>query len=55
MKAMGDVYKRCCSEEVQMIPQATEGEEEMTQAPSHDADTTMILPHYDAPETPLGK
>ena len=52
LKAMDKLCKRCCSEEVQGIPQVTEGEEEMTHAPSHDTDTTIILPHYDAPEPP---
>ena len=55
LKAMDKLCKRCCSEEVQAIPQVTEGEEEMTHAPSHDTETTIILPHYDAPETPLSK
>ena len=55
LKAMDKLCKRCCSEEIQVIPQVAESEEEMTHAPSHEADTTIILPHYDAPETPLGK
>ena len=52
LKAMDKLCKRCCSEKIQVIPQVAEGEEEMTHAPSHDTDTTIILPHYDAPETP---
>ena len=56
LKAMDKLCKRCCSEEIQVIPQVTEGEgEEMTHAPSNDADATVIIPHYDAPEPLLGK
>jgi hypothetical protein len=40
---------------LQVIPQVAEGEEEMTHAPSHDTDTTIILPHYDAPGTAPGQ
>ena len=51
LKAMDKLCNRCCSEEIQAIPQVAEGEgEEMTHAPSNDADTTTLLPHYDAPE-----
>ena len=55
LKAMDRLCKRCCSEEIQVIPQVTEGEEEMTHTPSNDADTTIILPHYDAPENAPGQ
>ena len=55
LKAMDKLCKRCCSEEIQVIPQVAEGEEEMTHAPSHEADTTIILPHYDAPENAPGQ
>ena len=56
LKAMDKLCNRCCSEEIQVIPQVTEGEgEEMTHAPSNDADTTVIIPHYDAPESPPDK
>ena len=52
LKAMDKLCKRCCSEEIQVIPQVAEGEgEEMTHTPSNDADTAIILPHYDAPGT----
>ena len=53
LKAMDKLCKGCCPEEIQAIPQVAEGEEEMTHAPSHEADTTIILPHYDAPD--MGK
>ena len=56
LKVMDKLCNRCCSEEIQVIPQVAEGEgEEMTHSPSNDADTAIILPHYDAPEPPLGK
>ena len=55
LKAMDKLCKRCCSEEIRVIPQVAEGEEDMTHAPSHDADTTIILPHYDAPENAPGQ
>ena len=56
LKAMDKLCKRCCSEEIQVIPQVTEGEgEEMTHAPSHDANTAILLPHYDAPENAPGQ
>ena len=56
LKAMDKLCNRCCSEEIQVIPQVAEGEgEEMTHAPSHDAGATVIIPHYDAPELPLAK
>ena len=51
LKVMDKLCNRCCSEEIQVIPQVAEGDgEEMTHAPSNDADTAIILPHYDAPE-----
>ena len=56
LKAMDRLCNRCCSEEIQVIPQVAEGEgEEMTHTPSHEADTAIILPHYDAPESPPDK
>ena len=56
LKAMDKLCNRCCSEEIQVIPQMAEGEgEEMTHAPSHETDTTVLLPHYDAPEPPPDK
>ena len=56
LKAMDKLCNRCCSEEIQVIPRVAEGEgEEMTHAPSHDADTAIIIPHYDAPENAPGQ
>ena len=56
LKAMDKLCRRCCSEEIQVIPQVAEGEgEEMTHAPSNDADTTIILRTTTPLETPLGK
>ena len=56
LKPMDKLCKRCCSEEIQVIPQVAEGEgEEMTHAPSNDADTAIILPHYDTPGNAPGQ
>ena len=56
LKAMDKLCNRCCSEEIQVIPQVVEGEEEMTHAPSHEADTTIISSRTTTPrKTPLGK
>ena len=55
LKAMDKLCERCCSEEIQVIPQVAEGEEEMAHAPPHEADTTIILPHYDTPGNAPGQ
>ena len=55
LKLMDKLCNRCCAEEIQAIPQVAEGEEEMTHTPSNDADTAIILPHYDAPENAPGQ
>ena len=56
LKAMDKLCNRCCSEEIQVIPQVAEGEgEEMTHATSNDADTVILLPHYDAPGNAPGQ
>ena len=56
LKAMDKLCKRCCSEEIQVIPQ--DGGRRgggTTHAPSNDADTAIILPHYDAPGNAPGQ